>query len=177
MKKVIIASQNPVKIKAVEIGFEKMFPSESFEFEGISVSSDVSGQPTSDEETKLGASNRADNASKTIEEADYWVGIEGGIEKLDGETCSFSWIVIKSKNNGLTGKAKTGTFFLPTKITELIDAGKELGEASDIVFGETNSRQKSGAIGILTEDLISRTKIYSDTVILALIPFKNLKLY
>ena len=38
-KKVIIASKNPVKINAVKIGFEKMFPLEKFEFKGVSVPS------------------------------------------------------------------------------------------------------------------------------------------
>ena len=39
--KIVIASKNPVKIDAVRTGFQKMFPSEKFSFEGISVPSDV----------------------------------------------------------------------------------------------------------------------------------------
>ena len=177
MKKVIIASKNPVKINATKIGFEKMFPNDNFEFESVSVPSDVSEQPTDEKETMLGASNRASNASISVPNADYWVGIEGGIEKSNREMCTFTWIVIKSNSTDIVGKARTGTFFLPPKIVELIAGGKELGEAGNIIFGQINLKQKGGAVGLLTKDVIDRTKFYSETVVLALIPFKNSKFY
>ena len=53
-KKVIIASKNPVKINAVEIGFGKTFSNNEFSFEGVSVPSGVGDQPMSDQETILG---------------------------------------------------------------------------------------------------------------------------
>lgn len=175
MRKVVIASKNPVKIQAVRNGFEKMFPDQEFEFNGVSVYSGVSDQPMSDKETLEGAMNRADNASNREIDADFYIGIEGGIDVMDGEMAAFAWVVIKS--NGTFGKSKTGTFFLPKRVVELIDEGKELGEADDIVFDRTNSKQKSGAVGILTNDLIDRTSYYAEAVILALIPFKNRELY
>ncbi|MEA2092741.1 MAG: DUF84 family protein, partial [Patescibacteria group bacterium] len=55
--------------------------------------------------------------------------------------------------------------------------GKELGEADDIVFQRNNSKQENGAVGILTGDVVDRTKCYTEAVILALIPFKNVNLY
>ena len=81
MKKIIVASKNPVKINATLLGFQKMFSNEMFEIEGVSVSSEVSDQPSSDLEAFQGAWNRAENASKKIENADFWVGIQGGIEE------------------------------------------------------------------------------------------------
>ncbi|MBZ9731756.1 DUF84 family protein, partial [Salegentibacter sp. JZCK2] len=84
-----------------------------------------------------------------VQNADYWVGIEGGIEKTgEKEMQAFAWIVVKSRQ--YIGKGKTGTFFLPDEIISLINEGKELGEADDIVFGQNNSKQKNGAVGILT---------------------------
>ncbi len=62
-------------------------------------------------------------------------------------------------------------------MVELINRGKEFGELDNIVFGKSNTKQENGAIGILTEDLITRTSFYTSAVILALIPFKNKKLY
>lgn len=175
-KKIIIASSNPVKINAVKVGFTQMFRQETFEFEGVSVPSGVQDQPMDDRTTLTGALNRANNAMAKIQQADYWVGIEGGIEKTgEKEMQAFAWIVIKSKQN--IGKGKTGTFYLPGGIIKLIDEGKELGEADDIVFGQSNSKQKNGAVGILTENVINRTDLYSQGVILALIPFKHSDLY
>lgn len=175
-KKVIIASRNPVKINAVKKGFIKMFKGEKFDFEGISAPSGVQDQPTDNNSTLLGAMNRASNAMVQVENADYWVGIEGGIEKTgEREMQAFAWIVIMSGH--YTGKGKTGTFFLPYEIIKLVDQGKELGEADDIVFGLENSKQNNGAVGILTGDAINRTDLYSHGVVLALIPFKQEKYY
>ncbi|MDP4039759.1 MAG: inosine/xanthosine triphosphatase [Candidatus Pacearchaeota archaeon] len=175
MKKVIIASKNPVKIQAVKNGFEKMFPNQEFDFVGISVPSNVADQPFSNDETLLGAQNRADNSSNEVKDADFYVGIEGGIEHVETEMEAFAWVVIKSA--GKYGKARTGTFFLPKQVVELIKEGKELGEADDIVFKHNNSKQENGAVGILTGDVIDRTKYYTEAVILSLIPFKNVDLY
>jgi len=55
MKKVIIASKNPVKIQSVKNGFEKMFLDQDFEFIGVSTPSGVADQPISNSETFLGA--------------------------------------------------------------------------------------------------------------------------
>lgn len=174
--KIIVASKNPVKINAVEQAFKKMFKGESFEIAGVSVLSDVSDQPMTDEETYKGAMNRVNNAYLAENYAEYWVGIEGGLEEKNGELEAFAWVIIRSKDDKY-GKGRTSTFFLPKKVAELVKQGKELGDASDSVFKEDNSKQKQGTIGLLTDDLINRTKYYIEPTIIALIPFKNPKLY
>lgn len=176
MKKIIVASTNPVKINSTEVGFTKMFPGETFVISGVPAASEVPNQPMSDEETVKGATNRANNVSRLEPEADYWVGIEGGLQLIDDELSAFAWVVVKSRD-GKIGKGRTGSFFLPLKVAELIKQGKELGEADDIVFGTNNSKQANGAVGILTGDVLTRTTFYEPAVILALIPFKNPELY
>jgi len=176
MKKIVVASTNPVKVEAVQIGFAKMFPDESFDVKGVPAPSEVSAQPMSSEETLTGAMNRANNVSKLVPDADYWIGVEGGVEDANAELEVFAWVVVKA-STGKIGKGRTGSFFLPQKITELVRQGVELGEADDIVFGRTNSKQGNGAIGILTDDALTRTTYYEPAVIMALIPFKNETLY
>jgi len=176
LKKVIVASTNPVKVEAAKIGFDKMFPDERFNVKGVSVPSDVSEQPMSSNETLMGATNRAHNVSKLVTEADYWIGVEGGVEDVNEELEVFAWVVVKARN-GKIGRGKTGSFFLPRKIAALVRTGMELGEADDIVFGRTNSKQANGAIGLLTDDALTRTTYYEPAVIMALIPFKNEILY
>jgi len=175
MKTVIITSENPVKIQAVKNAFAKMFPNEEFEFNYIPVPSDIPEQPFNLEETFNGAKNRTDNASKKIPNAAFYVGIEGGLEKFQNQIGVVTWAVIKSGNK--YGKAKSETFFLPEKITELLNQGKELKEAMKILFNEEEINKKSGTIGFLTKDIINRTTYSENTVILALIPFKNKELY
>jgi len=175
MKKVIVASTNPVKLNSVQQAFERLFPEEEFEFHGISVDSQVGHQPMSNAETLQGATNRANNAKLAEPQADYWVGIEGGVEETSQAMETFAWIVVMSNNR--TGKAKTGTFNLPNQVAELIRNGKELGEADDIVFGRSNSKQKNGAVGLFTRNAITRTSYYAIAVMLALIPFRNPELF
>src|SRR5579859_4823615 len=167
---IVVASTNPVKLKATEIGFKRMF-NEDPTIVGISVQSGVNDQPSSEEETTKGATNRALNAKKEKPEADYWIGLEGGIEDQGKDMHAFAWCAVVDRE-GKIGKGKTGTFILPKQIADLIKQGKELGEADDIVFSRTNSKQDNGAIGILTGDVLTRTGFYADAVILALIPFK-----
>jgi len=188
MKKLVVASKNPVKIAAVQNGFAQMFPEEAvFEIDGVSVVSGVSDQPMSDAETLEGAWNRCHRAADAAPDADFWIGIEGGVEDKPphlyhrcggkaGEMEAFAWVVVKSRE-GKIGKGRSSAFFLPAKVADLIRGGKELGEADDIVFKRANSKQENGAVGLLTHNAIDRTHYYTDAVILALIPFVNPDLY
>ncbi len=174
--KVIIASHNPVKINAAREAFKQMFPGETFEVIGTDVPSDVSDQPMTDTETYTGAVNRAENASQKESDADFWVGIEGGLEEKSGDLECFAWVVIKDKD-GTIGKGRSAAFFLPPAVAQKIREGMELGHAADAVFNETNLKQNQGTVGMLTKGLIERTKYYVDPAIMALIPFANPSLF
>ena len=115
------------------------------------------------------------HAAELVPNADYWVGIEGGVEDKQGSMSALAWVVVMSKN--LMGKGRTGTFFLPDEVANLVREGKELGEADDLVFNRKNSKQSDGAIGLLTGNVIDRSQLYEEAVILALIPFKNVEMY
>lgn len=172
---VIVGSKNPVKINAVKEGFMKVFPNQPIKVEGVLVPSNVSKQPMGDEETYLGASNRAEESKKLIPSADFFVGVEGGIIKRNSQYDSFAWIIILSLKG--KGESRTASHALCPEVSKLIKEGYELGEVNDLVFKETNSKQKNGSVGILTNNVITRTSYYTPSVILALIPFVNEKLY
>jgi inosine/xanthosine triphosphatase len=173
-KTVIVASNNIPKNKATSEGFKQMLPG-TYHFQSLSVNSHVSDQPFSDEETLRGATNRAQNAQALKPEADFWVGIEGGVETHNGSICSFAWIVVIGKG-GKVGKARTSAYFLPNKTCKLLKEGVELGHADDMVFGQTDSKNKQGSVGLLTGGIVDRAAYYTQAVILALIPFRNASL-
>ncbi|RFU72835.1 ntpase [Trichoderma arundinaceum] len=168
--RVVVASRNPVKISAAREGFSGMFPSEKFSFTGVSVPSGVAEQPMTDAETLQGARNRAFNARDAEPQADYWVGIEGGVDDSGDAMETFAWVVVLGKpseklseptNSGASkpermGRARTAAFFQPEEVASLVRGGMELGPADDQVFGSENSKQHSGSIGLLTGDLINR---------------------
>ncbi len=164
-----------MKRRATESGFRRVFPDRKIEIASVSVPSGVPHQPRSDGETRDGADNRADGARHAQPEADYWVGIEGGIDDGDDGMVAFAWVVVRSPT--LSGRSRTGTFPLPPEVAALVRQGHELGEADDVVFGRTNSKQKEGAVGLLTGSVVDRMRLYEQSVVLALIPFRNAELY
>lgn len=175
MKKIVIASKNPVKINAAMAGFRVMFPDEEFVEYPVAVASGVDDQPMSSEETLLGAKNRAKAAKLAEPAADYWVGLEGGIYEEGDEMWMVEWTVVMSINQ--MGIGRGSSFRIPKKIAEHVRSGKEINDANKEVLGTENSGQKSGAVGILTKEAIGRTEVYTQMVILALIPLANPELY
>ena len=171
--KIIVGSENPVKIKAVKNVFSKYF--EKVKVIGRKIDSGVSSQPKTEGETIQGALNRANRIFEKYR-PDFGVGIEGGLEYIKNNLYAFAWICIRSKE-GKIGLGRTASFPLPHRIERLIKNGKELGEADDIVFGLKNTKQKMGAIGLLSKGKLNRTKLYEEGVICALLPFLNEELY
>ena len=175
MKKIIVASKNPVKINATHQAFKKVFPKESLEVVGVQVPSFVSNQPMSDEETLEGAINRAENAKLAHKTADYWVGIEGGIETDGVHMDAFRSIIILTQKR--VGQVRSCTFPLPPYVAKAVLEGKELGHVNDDFFKMHNSKQGGGAVGSLTDNLVTRMDLYIQPLILALIPFSQPDLY
>ncbi len=179
MKKVIVGSKNPVKIEAVKLAFEKMFPNENFEVSGISIPSNVSNQPMTSEETYTGALNRAKNCMAKIPDADFTVGLEGGLTPFIGDKNTLlliGWVAVLS-NDSTLGQAGGGGYPIPSKFKKYLDQGLELGDVSNKFFKKSNVKQTSGTIGILTHGAIDRTTGFMNATIQALIPHANKELY
>ena len=175
MPLVVVASENPVKLEAARRAFLQAFPDTDWQFDVKAVSSDVADQPMTSDETLAGARNRAEAVRTAVPTADYWVGIEGGLEEKDGELEAFAWAVVLSPTG--QGKGKTSSFFLPEKVAKLIREGKELATATDIIFKTTNARHSIGAVGALTRGHVDRATFNAEAVLMALIPFLNEALY
>ena len=188
-KTILVASTNPVKILAAARAFARMFPPAGPPpvVRGLSVPSGVPDQPFSDATTLQGARNRVKGARAAEPGADYWVGIEGGVDEdpypdlgsgLDGGVTllqSFAWVVVLGRD-GTVGKARTAMYYLPRETAALVREGMELGRADEVVFGGVNTKQKNGSVGLLTGDVVERRGYYEEAVVLALIPFRNREL-
>lgn len=172
MKKIVVASRNPAKLLAVEDAFKIQFSDEALEFVAVDVASGVSDQPMSDKETRTGACNRAISAKKAHPDAEFWVGLEGGIEAFDNQLMAFAWMAILGRD-GSMGETRTVTLPLPPAVKTLVDGGLELGEANDRVFSTVNSKHKGGAFGLLTNGLYTREGVYTQALVIALVTFVN----
>ncbi len=173
--RVVVTSGNPVKIEAARRGFEQVFPDHDIRIEPLKVPSGVPDQPLTDEETLKGARTRAENARAARPDADFWIGLEGGLETQSGQLMAGAWIFVLGPDG--EGRSRTANFLLPEPIAEKIRSGLELGTAIDQVFQRQGAKQGPGAAGLLTDGVIGRTDLYEPAVVLALIPFRQKELY
>ena len=167
---VVVASRNPVKVDAVRTAFSLQFPESEITISAINVASGVADQPQGDGETRKGALNRILAARRELPDADYWVGLEGGVQIIAGQLTAFAWMAAQDRQ-GKIGQARTVTLPLPPAVQDLVASGLELGEANDQVFSTLNSKQGGGAFGLLTNGLHTRESVYTQALTIALVPF------
>jgi inosine/xanthosine triphosphatase len=174
-KSISVGTKNPAKIKAVKDGFSRVWPEFAWEITGIDVSSGVSAQPMTDEETIQGALNRA---YRSIEKqpASYGVGVEGGLHLIGNFWFDCGWIVVVDQF-GQEGIGSTARIITPSSMIEKIKAGQELGYVVDEFFGTKNAKQGDGHFGLMTNGAITRTSGYADGVVMALARFLHPHLF
>jgi len=171
--KIAVGSLNPVKIAAARGALERLYP--EAEFISVSAESGVSANPRSDEEAIAGAKNRA-RAARELAGADLGVGLEGGTAEIDGIHMTAGWCALCDGENYHIGGG--GHIVLPPEADRLVAReGLELGAAMDRLSGGENTKQKSGAIGILTGGLSSRRQAYENIILYALAPLVSPELY
>lgn len=155
--KIAIGTKNPTKVNAVKEAFS---PYIHAEFISTNVPSNVSAQPLTDLETLTGAINRAKNALEA-EEADLGVGLEGGLINTDYGyfLCNWGAIYVKEQQPIVAGGAR---IVIPDEIGELVFSGRELGDVIDMYAKKENVRHNEGAIGIFTNGIVDRTKMFHE---------------
>ncbi|MDU6411749.1 MAG: inosine/xanthosine triphosphatase [Yersiniaceae bacterium] len=167
MYHVVAATTNPAKLDAVLQAFEDVFGAGTCRVEGVEVDSGVPAQPIGNVETRTGARHRVISARQVRPEADFWVGIEAGIE----EEMTFAWMVIENMHQ--RGESRSASLMLPEKILQAVHQGSELGEEMAKLSGIADVKRRGGAIGLFTAGVLSRTRVYHQALVLALAPFHN----
>ncbi len=166
--KVVVGSRSPVKVNATKLAFSEYFT--DYSIESISIPSGVNPYPWSDEEMLQGAMNRAKGALEKVPDADYAVGLEGGLQQLS------EWMIVKQlavviKDNEV-GVGLSSGYDCPKGILEKIRPQLESNRRSiDDFFGEEEILSKEGPIGVLTRSKMTRTESSRDAVLCALTRF------
>lgn len=175
MKKIILASTNPVKVAVTKAAFAAVFPDTPFEVIPVATDSGVPAQPFDDEALE-GAMNRLRGVRATHPKADYWVSQEGGLVTFGEGFYNRAWIIFADKK-GHIGKSSTPSFEIPKGVAELVRTGLPLADASDIYFGMKGLKHTVGGVSLVTDGLIDRKKYYLQAVIIALSQVKNHHFY
>ncbi len=174
---ILVGSKNPVKLDSVKEAFALYF--ENVNVMGIDVDSNVSNQPVGNH-TFEGAKNRA-MALKQYSiindiEADFYVGIEGGIIMQYDIWFACGCMCIMDTNEN-TGFGISPMFELPEQVSSKLLNGWELGHVMDEIMNEENTKQKGGAIGFFTNGIMNRKELYIEGLKVAVIPFLHKKMY
>jgi len=169
MKKVVVGSDNPAKVAAVEKVIKKIWP--QAKIISLKVSSGVKPQPLSDKEAIQGAKNRAKKALEKTQ-ADLAFGLEGCTVEIQDKMFVTGWVAVINKK-GQVGLGSSGRLLLPPTVAQSIKKGQELGPVMDQFIGQKDTRKKQGAAGILTNNLINRTFAFETGLIFSLAPFLN----
>lgn len=173
---VIVGSNNPVKINAARLAFENVWQEQEFEVDGIDVSSNVSDQPMTDQETYMGAKNRAVNVLNERPDADYAVGLEGGLQQFQDQWFCTGWVVVMNRVGDI-GSGTTIRIQIPQKMIDIVNEGNDLGGATDTLFDRINVKQQEGLFGILTNNALTRTTAFRDGIVAALAYFNATDIY
>lgn len=174
MIKIVVGSNNPVKISAAKTAICEILSLEEVECVGINAPSNVSEQPMTTEETKNGAINRVQYCQQHTQ-ADFYVAIEGGVDQFEYGPATFAFVAIADHQHMSIGRSCN--LPLPPVIYQALKSGEELGHVMDRFFNTDNVKQKQGAIGLLTNGLATRESVYRQAIILAMAPFIHPNLY
>ncbi|MBU7037346.1 MAG: inosine/xanthosine triphosphatase [Theionarchaea archaeon] len=164
---VSVGSKNPVKVNAVSVVVNQIW--DDYRVLPVAVSSGINDQPTSDQEAIIGAHQRARQAREYVD-ADMGVGLEGFTVDTDYGMFASCWVVIQDRK-GRRGIGGGGKLLLPEAVAAEVRRGKELGPTIDRLRGECNTKQKAGAVGTLTGNLVTRQAALEHSIILAMAPF------
>lgn len=172
--RVVVGSQNPVKVEATRQAFTLYF--DAVEVVGVKVSSGVKPFPTSEAETLQGALARARRAAVAAPDAEFAVGIEAGIITVDRYKLALAFAsVLKADKLGVGSSA--GFELPPGLVAQLDPTSDDFKQVIDAMMGGENLFQGEGAIGVLTQSSLTRTVILRDAVICALVRFISPQFY
>ncbi|WNB93105.1 DUF84 family protein [Bacillus sp. NEB1478] len=152
--KIGIGSKNPAKINAAHPFLEYFKNAELVSYNAASL---VSEQPFSDEETKLGAINRAQDC--VVQGAAIGLGFEGGVMEMEDGIYLSNWGAAADKE-GNVFTAAGARILLPVPIADGLRKGIVLGELMSKWTNDPEIRKKDGAIGVFTSGMLSRKEMF-----------------
>lgn len=124
--KIIVGSQNRDKLKIVKDALTELHL--KAEVEGVKIRSGIAGQPLDKKATKKGAVNRAKDAREKVPDADFWVGLEGGLHDY-GEGYHLVTIACLIDKSGKDFIGEGEEIHLPISVSQKVKNGEWFGDA------------------------------------------------
>ena len=168
-----LASANRAKEAAVRLAFRRLRV--PYRLVTVPVDSRVSSQPRTEQETILGASNRA-QALLERTRVDLAIAFEGGVDRNLWGTFTCEWCVVLDRfgSRGIGGGAQ---LLLPPDVADALAAGEDLGAITDRLTNRTGTGSAEGILGILTRGRVSRSEAHAQILTLALARYLSAPFY
>lgn len=167
----VVGSTNPAKVSAARAVLERAFP--GVQVVAVQVPSGVRPQPIGARETEAGARERSRRAVAAAPGADLGIGLEGGIDR-EGNLLNCCAVTTAGGSVHLAWGVR---FPLPPAVVRRVLAGEELSAVMDELTGVQESRSLLGAVGILTNGLVTRDRMWEQPIACALAPLLHPGLY
>jgi inosine/xanthosine triphosphatase len=154
--KIGIGTKNPAKTSAVKRLCQLHF--QDPQIEEFKADSLVSNQPLSDQETLLGAKNRAKHVLE-LSDVELSFGLEGGVKEMDGlmYICNWGALALRDGSVFIAGGAQIP---LPEEVASSIREGLELGPVMDAYTKRVGISHSEGAVGVFTDGLVNRQEMF-----------------
>lgn len=95
---IVVGTENPAKVASIQLALAKLRKTNPIFHDvtviGCKVDSSVAAQPLSESETMQGSINRARCALQCYPNATYAIGIESGIETINGIHFEAGWVSV-----------------------------------------------------------------------------------
>lgn len=181
-----IGTKNKAKLRACRRALYRLNKKYLFtnktELITLNAKTSVPEMPITKTDLKQGALQRALFVYETLKQQgqiiDFAVGLEGGIyhdcdsDRHNDDIYLQSWAYVYNGHRGYWGSSPA--LVLPQSIIrEVYIRKRELAEVMDQMSGRNDVRSQSGAFGILTGHIITRSDSFYLAIICAMSPFFN----
>lgn len=164
--RIVVGSLNPVKIDAAREVLLQFYP--DAEVSGIEGEPGVSNQPFGLEESVTGAVKRAKQA---LLHGDIGVGLEAGLIPVPYSASGYLDIHFSAISDGvLTTIGSSSGFEYTAQIIEEIKKSRTVGDVMGAISGIRDIGQKQGAVGFLSNGMLTRFELSKQAVLAAMIP-------
>jgi len=189
--RIAIGSTRAPKIEAVKEAWQVIgsriqgYDRDPVTFLPYDVGKDTPEMPLTLDDLMGGARSRVENLALQLkrekQEADFYVGLEGGFQVIDThgprrQIFLESWAYVCDGHTGYFGHGPG--LYVPYRIGDpVIDRGIEMAIILDRVGGTRSSARPEGVWGFLTGDILSRQQSFVIAVMCAFIPFCQTEAY
>lgn len=159
MKKILLASTNNAKLKAVEAYYKNVFGN-AIQVSGVECESDVSSKPINFE-TFVGCKNRLTHLLSMNYKADIYVAIESGFFEIDSKFF-ISTVAISYNSDDSQTLIGVSNFYEISKnmfecVKKNISLNKIITDIENIDDENREYKQSDGILGFITDRKITRT--------------------